>query len=135
MGKVLKAGSILMDTNKKKIALVYRENLNDYSFPKEQLEKNESLVECAIRETEEETKRICIVLDNEPFLLSYITPRGEDVIVYFYLCKDGGKSDNDSTDTHPVVWVDYDKVYDKLSYDNLKELWLRAKDSVSDYFK
>ena len=135
MKKVLKAGSILIDIEKRKIALVYRENLGDYSFPKGHLENNETLMECAIRETEEETKRACVILDDEPFLLSYITSRGEDVVVYFYLCKDNGKSDNDSEDTHPTIWVDYDKVNDTLSYDNLKELWLQVKDKVRDYFE
>ena len=46
----LKAGIILI--NKNKIALIYRDNYNDYSFPKGHLEDNESLIECAIRETE-----------------------------------------------------------------------------------
>ena len=135
MNKVLKAGTILIDTQKKKIALVYREYLDDYSFPKGHLEENETLIECAIRETEEETKRACSLLDSEPYIITYVTSRGEEAIVYYYLCKDNGKSDNDSEDTHPVIWVDYDKVYDKLSYDNLKELWSSVKDKVNDYFK
>ncbi len=135
MKKVLKAGTILIDIENKKIALVYRQYLDDYSFPKGHLEKDETLIECAIRETEEETKRACVLLDSEPYLVSYVTSLNEEAIVYYYLVKDVGKSDNDSEDTHPVVWVDYEEVYDKLSYDNLKELWLSVKDSVSDYFK
>ena len=135
MKKVLKAGTILIDIENKKIALVYRQNLDDYSFPKGHLEKDETLIECAIRETEEETKRACVLLDSEPYLVSYVTSLSEEAIVYYYLAKDVGKSDNDSEDTHPVVWVDYEEVYDKLSYDNLKELWLSVKDRVSDYFK
>ena len=51
----LKAGIILI--NKNKIALIYRNNYNDYSFPKGHLEDGESLIECAIRETEEDIKR------------------------------------------------------------------------------
>lgn len=135
MKKVLKAGTILIDIENKKIALVYRQNLDDYSFPKGHLEKDETLIECAIRETEEETKRSCVLLDSEPYLVSYVTSLNEEAIVYYYLVKDVGKSDNDSEDTHPVVWVDYEEVYNKLSYDNLKELWLSVKDRVSDYFK
>ena len=135
MKKVLKAGTILIDIENKKIALVYRQDLDDYSFPKGHLEKDETLIECAIRETEEETKRACVLLDSEPYLVSYVTSLNEEAIVYYYLAKDVGKSDNDSEDTHPVVWVDYEEVYNKLSYDNLKELWLSVKDRVSDYFK
>ena len=57
MGKVLKAGCILINQKNKKIALVYRQKQKDYSFPKGHLEDGESLIECAIRETAEETKR------------------------------------------------------------------------------
>ena len=135
MKKVLKAGTILIDIENKKIALVYRQDLDDYSFPKGHLEKNESLIECAIRETEEETKRSCVLLVSEPYLISYSTSIGEEAIVYYYLAKDVGKSDNDSEDTHPVVWVSSEEVYNMLSYDDLKEMWLIVKDRVDKYFK
>ena len=61
----LKAGTILI--NKDNICLIYRDIHNDYSFPKGHLEKNESLKECDIRETEEETKR-----KSEPGKSGYI---------------------------------------------------------------
>ena len=51
-----KAGCIVLDVNNKTIALVYREKQNDYSFSKGHREGNETLIECAIRETAEETK-------------------------------------------------------------------------------
>ncbi len=41
MNKVKKAGCILINPKDKTIALVYRQHLNDYSFPKGHLEKNE----------------------------------------------------------------------------------------------
>jgi 8-oxo-dGTP diphosphatase len=56
--KILKAGCILLDLNNNKVGLVYRRKHNDFSFPKGHLEKGETLEECAIRETEEETGRI-----------------------------------------------------------------------------
>ena len=43
MKKVKKAGCILLDLKNKKVALVYRENLKDFSFPKGHLEENESI--------------------------------------------------------------------------------------------
>ncbi len=134
MSKTNKAGCILLDLEKKKIALVYREEQNDYSFPKGHLEDGETLIECAIRETAEETKRDCVVLCEVPiFCEEYITPKGEEVIVYYYISKDIGPSDNNSLETHPTIWVNIDEVYDKLTYLDSKEEWLKIKDKVQKY--
>ena len=51
---VKKAGCILINYEKQKIALVCRNN--EYSFPKGHLEKGETIQECALRETIEETR-------------------------------------------------------------------------------
>ena len=64
MSKVKKAGCILLNLENESIALVYREKQNDYSFSKGHLESGESLVECAIRETAEETKFECELLEE-----------------------------------------------------------------------
>lgn len=53
--KVEKAGTILINLKTKKIGLIYRKKQKDYSFPKGHKEINETLMECAIRETNEET--------------------------------------------------------------------------------
>ena len=50
---IKKAGCILVNLENKKIALVLRKG--DYSFPKGHLEDGETIKECAIRETIEET--------------------------------------------------------------------------------
>ena len=85
MSKIIKAGCILMNMKDKTIALVYREKFNDYSFPKGHLEEDETLTQCAIRETAEETKRECIILDENPiFTEEYVTPLNEEVIMHYY---------------------------------------------------
>ncbi len=135
MGKVKKAGCILLNPENKSIALVFRENKQDYSFPKGHLESGETLVECAIRETAEETKFDCELLEEDPiYFETYITPKGEDVEMYYYISKYTGLSDNNSEDTHPTFWVPFDEVYDKLSYDSLKNVWNNVKDKVQYYF-
>ena len=132
--KVIKAGSILLNTTDKTIALVYREKQKDYTFPKGHVRHDETLKECALRETNEETKRECIFLEEEPiYIEEYMTPRGEDTKMYYYLTKDIGPSNNDSKDTHPTFWIPLNEVYDKLTYDSLKKVWQEVRNKVEKY--
>ena len=136
MEKVKKAGCILINTQDKTIAIVHRIKQNDYSFPKGHLEGKETLIECAIRETNEETKRDCKILEKEPIYIEhYETPSGENVEMYYFLAKDTGKSSNTSLDTHPTLWIPYDEVYDILTYPSLKTVWDNVKEKVHEYLK
>lgn len=128
MSVTIKAGTFLIDLETKKVALVYRERQKDFSFPKGHLEKNETIKECAIRETEEETKTIAKIIDSiEPVVDSYVTPSGENCECYMYVAISGGKSDNTSLDTHETLWISFDEVEEKLSYDSLKKVWNKVK--------
>ncbi len=129
---ILKAGTILI--NKNKIGLIYRNTSKDYSFPKGHLESDESLKECAIRETNEETKReVKLLIDEEIYIEDYLDSKGNKCRCHYYLGMDAGKSNNDSLDTHDLVWVDFDKVEETLTYASLKRLWNNIKEKVSVY--
>ena len=131
--KVKKAGTILVNAKTRKIGLIYRRNQNDYSFPKGHKEINETLIECAIRETEEETKRKCIILEDKPiFKEHYFDSKNDEVDMYYYIAIDDGKSNNDSIDTHDLIWANIDDVYKTLSYDSLKIVWNEVKKIVLD---
>ncbi len=122
----------MIDTKTKCIALIYRAKQNDYSFPKGHVEDGEDIKLAAIRETAEETKREAVVLDEyEPYLEEYTTPKGEECACYMYIAVDGGASDNDSEDTHDVIWTPFDKVEDTLSYPSLKRTWNEVKDIIA----
>lgn len=134
--KVEKAGCILVDTKNKKIGLIFRSNRNDYSFPKGHKEEGEYLKECAIRETAEETKRDCILCQDEPVAKEhYFDSKNDEVDTYYFLAIDNGESNNTSTDTHDLIWTDFDDVEDKLSYESLKNTWRKVKDLVLDLFE
>ena len=128
----LKAGVILIKGSD--ICLIYRTNRDDYSFPKGHLEEGESLVECAIRETEEETKRKVKLVSNDPIYIEYYkTPSGEECECHYYLGLDDGVSDNTSEDTHDVIWTNYRDVRATLTYKSLEELWIKIEDKVKEY--
>jgi len=129
---IQKAGCILINKEMQKIGLIYRKEYKDYSFPKGHIEEGETLLECAIRETAEETKRECRLYREEPIITTYQNAREGEIEVYYYLVIDTGKSDNTSLDTHDLVWASYEEVENLLSYEDLKEAWRQAKKIIRD---
>ncbi|MDD2376493.1 MAG: NUDIX domain-containing protein [Clostridia bacterium] len=132
---VKKAGCILLDFNNKKVGIIYRKKHNDYSFPKGHLEVGETLEECAIRETEEETGRICRIINFKDLpVLSYIDSKGHSVEAHYYLSYDEGSSlevFNESL-VHDILWLSLNDVEYKLSNSNLISFWSKIKPIVSD---
>lgn len=126
-----KAGCILINLETKKIALVNRKN--KYSFPKGHLEEGETIEECAIRETKEETGHYCELIDNKSIaVINYTNPSGENVENHFYLAIDKGicKERIEDKDKEITVWRNFEEVEKTLSYQNLKEVWNEIKNEV-----
>lgn len=130
---VKKAGTILLNLKTKQIGLVYRESENDFSFPKGHVENGETLQQCAIRETKEETLRANhLLLNDEIYTLKYITPSGEDVENHIYISIDDGPTTKNICldDQENLKWMYPRDVGNVLSYDNLKELWHTVKSPI-----
>ena len=136
--KVKKAGTILINLNNKKIGLIYRKKHDDYSFPKGHLEKGDTIQECAVRETEEETgKKNHLINEKEIDIIRYVNPLGEDIECYYYLAIDDGESEKEIKKDlkEKLVWISPEDVNEKLSYDNLKILWRKVQSEVCDVLR
>lgn len=125
---VQKAGTIVFSKkDPNKILLLYQKKYNDFSFPKGHLENNETLEECAIRETKEETGldvELLYVLDKT----YYSNKHDGKVEVTFFVAR----SLNDET-VNPekgclVYWIKLEEALQKLSYKNLQTLLHKLKE-------
>ena len=132
--KIDKGGCILINSENK-VAIVYRKYRDDFSFPKGHLEKDENILDAAIRETEEEIKRkVKLISEKEICKEEYSSFEGE-IVVHYYLGFDDGESDNDSEDVHDLIWCDIDKVVDMLTRESTKKMFLDVKDKIINRIK
>ena len=132
--KIDKGGCILINSENK-VAIVYRKYRDDFSFPKGHLEKDESILDAAIRETEEEIKRkVKLISEEEICKEEYSSFEGE-IVVHYYLGFDDGESDNDSEDVHDLIWCDIDKVVDMLTRESTKKMFIDVKYKIINRIK
>ena len=130
MKRIDKGGCILVDKETMRVALVYREYRNDISLPKGHVEEGETLIEAAIRETEEEIKRRVKLLSKEEICCEEYSSFEGNVFVHYYLGIDDGESDNKSEDVHDLLWCDIDKVSETLTRESTINMFLSVKDKI-----
>ena len=115
-------GCVVFDNGK---VLIVQSLTGIYGFPKGHIEENESDVECAIRETFEETGIDVSVDSKNQFKISYLVNDNvpKEVIYFIAFVKGESVIKVQEDELSDAFWIDIEKVNDLLSFDNLKDLW------------
>ena len=102
------------------VLVVHRPRYDDWDFPKGKREDGESDLDCAVRETEEETGYRGVI-EGELAADTYRV-RGRDKVVRWFLmrCTDGSFEPNDEVDE--VRWCSLDEAHEILSYGHARSL-------------
>lgn len=131
MIKEKSCGTIIIDDDK---VLIIKQKQGFYGFPKGHMEKNETEVKTAIRETKEETNIDVLVDETKRYSLNYVIDNKIDKEVVYYLAKPLNKNIiKQESEINDILWVDIDKVIDILTFDNLKELWKKVLKEIKKF--
>ena len=133
-GNVEKAcGCIVINDGK---VLIEKQLSGFYGFPKGHIENGESEEECAYRETLEEVGVKARINSNLRFTINYIVHGNIPKEVVFFISFLDGSSDIhiQEDEVEDAFWIDVDKVYDILTFDNLKEMWKSAYDKYKEVY-
>lgn len=120
-----KACGCIIIENKK--VLVLKENKGHWGFPKGHVEEGETEKETAIREVKEETNLDVIIENNKRYTMEYVTDKGNQKEVVFFLAKKiGGKEKKQDSEISQLKWVSYDEAMNIFTYQNTKDLFKKV---------
>ncbi len=126
------AGCVLFrhgDEGEPEYLLIHRDRYDDWTLPKGKLDRGESFIDAAVRETLEETG----FKPKNPRLVgtvAYDTTAGNPKIVRWYLARAGKGSFAPNSEVDRVKWKRLPNALEKLTYRNDREVLERAHDMV-----
>lgn len=132
MEKEKSCGAVIFNSNDK--VLIVKHNAGHWDFPKGHMESGETEYDTAIREVKEETN-IDIDLITEYRYESHYSPKENvEKTVVFFLARN--KSENvvkQDAEIANIGWFTYEEALDIITYDNAKELYVKAyKDYIEN---
>ena len=102
-----------------------------YGFPKGHMEEFESEKETAIREVKEETNLDIEILSDLSFPLSYLQKSDMTKEVVYFLAKPINEEVKiQESELSGYGWVNIDEVENKLTFNNMKEIWNLMKEEL-----
>ena len=118
-------GCIVINNDK---VLIEKQLSGFYGFPKGHVEAGESEEECAYRETLEEVGVKVRIDSNLRFTINYFVHNNipKEVIYFIGFLEGSYEIHIQEEEVESAFWIDIDKVYDILTFDNLKEMWKSA---------
>ena len=130
MKKEKACGTIIIDDDK---VLIIKQKQVFYGFPKGHMEKNETEIETAIRETKEETNLDVLIDESKRYSLNYVIDNNIDKEVVYYLAKPITKNvKKQDSEISKILWVDIDKVINILTYDNMKDMYKKVLKDIKN---
>lgn len=135
MDTVLKAGCIIFShDNPDKILVLYQEKYNDFSFPKGHIEAGETLQECAVRETKEETGLDVRLLFALP-TYNYTNSKDGAIDLTYFVASSLNDSTIQTEKGGKVYWMTIKEALEKISYKNLQSFIKENISTIEKYKK
>ena len=116
-GTVPAAGGVIVRDGAEgaEVLLVHRPAYDDWTFPKGKVERGETHEQCALREVQEETGLVCLLVGELPST-EYMNGRGRPKRVRWWRMEavDGALAFDAEVDE--AVWVTLERAVETLSY-------------------
>ncbi len=133
MVKEVSAGAVVyIKTNNQLLyLLIQNKNGNHFSFPKGHVEKNESIIDTAMREVLEETGIVFEITSDKMETITYLMPNGIYKDVYLFL----GQALNQKITVQQdevlhAGWYNHEQVLRYLTYDNDKIAFIKLTERI-----
>lgn len=129
MKKEKSCGAIVVNDNKQ--ILLVKHNKGHYSFPKGHTEVGETEIETATREVKEETNIDIICDETKRFKITYNVSDDIEKDVIFFIAKPITYHDSPQlSEVSEVLWVDINEVANLLEFENIIDMWNKAKEYI-----
>ncbi len=121
-------GAVIINENK---ILMIKQKSGFFGFPKGHMEEFESEKETAIREVKEETNLDIEIESSLRFPISYLQKDNmTKEVVYFIAEAINNEVKLQESELTDFEWVNIDEVENKLTFENMKELWKTIKKNI-----